>query len=317
MNHQDRTHPWLLSMMQKHIHKHHEKVLQRELESCKGKPQMTRLGDAKHSNGYIISAPAARGRPFPRVRSSSRQRSHSSGGGSRPRTPRGKNFRSRSRSTGGTRKDLKRRGRSASPAFSATTGKYKFSPRGNTRLKQYKSKTELCHQWQRPKICSYGDACKCLHDTKAVVAQTRYEEPEPPTAEYTTDDIQEYGNTWDGDYDERDYEDPTDATALAFTKGKGKSKGKGKGRSKGKGKGKGKSKKGRSGKWFSQRPPCKFHALGNCTKGRDSPDFHSAFKHKATGAVAQAELDEANAAEAEAKATAKAANNMKKKKSEE
>ena len=47
INHRDRTYPWLLSMMQKHIHKHHEKGLQRELESCKGKPQMTLLGDAK------------------------------------------------------------------------------------------------------------------------------------------------------------------------------------------------------------------------------------------------------------------------------
>ena len=41
INHQDRPYPWLLSIMQKHIRKHHEKALQRELESCKGKPQMT------------------------------------------------------------------------------------------------------------------------------------------------------------------------------------------------------------------------------------------------------------------------------------
>ena len=75
-------------------------------------------------------------------------------------------------------------------------------------------------------------------------------------------------------------------------------------------------KKGRSGKWFSQRPPCKFHALGNCTKGRDCTYFHSAFKHKAAGAVAQAELDEAHAAEAEAKAAANAANHRKKKSEE-
>ena len=149
----------------------------RELQ---GKTSNDTIGDAKHSNGYIISAPATRGRSFPRGRSSSRQRSHSSGGRSRPRTPGGKIFRSRSRSVGGTRKDRKRRGRSASPAFSATTGKYKFSPRGNTRLKQYKSKPEVCHQWQKTKTCSYGDACKFLHDTKAAVAQTRYEEPELP-----------------------------------------------------------------------------------------------------------------------------------------
>ena len=38
---------------------------------------------------------------------------------------------------------------------------------------------------------------------------------------------------------------------------------------------------------FSQRAPCKFHALGNCTKGRDVPYFHSAFKQKVIGAVAQ------------------------------
>ena len=97
INHQDRTHPWLLSIMQKHIHKHHEKALIRELESCKGKPQMTLFGDAQDSNGYIISAPATRRRSFPRGMSSSRQRSHSSGGRSRPRTPGGKNFRSRFR----------------------------------------------------------------------------------------------------------------------------------------------------------------------------------------------------------------------------
>ena len=141
----------MLSSMQKHIHKHQEKALQRELESCKGKPHMTLLGDAKQSNGYIISAAATRGRSSPRGRSSSRRRSLSSGGRSRPRTPRGKNFRSRSRSAGGTREDRKRRGRSASPALSATTGKLRFSPRGNTRLKQYKSKTEVCHQWQKTK----------------------------------------------------------------------------------------------------------------------------------------------------------------------
>ena len=68
-------------------------------------------------------------------------------------------------------------------------------------------------------------------------------------------------------------------------------------------------KKGRFGKWFSQRPLCKFHALGNCIKGRDCPYFHSSFKHKSI----LLQLDEANAAEAEAKAASKATRNRKKK----
>ena len=77
--------------------------------------------------------------------------------------------------------------------------------------------------------------------------------------------------------------------------------------------GKGKSKKGRSGKWFPQRAPCKFHALGTCTKGRDCPYFHSTFKPKVPGAVAQGELDDTSASEAEPKAAAKATRNRKKK----
>ena len=89
---------------------------------------MTLLGDAKHSNGYLISAPATRGRSFQRGRSSFQKRSHSSGGRSRPRTQKGKNFRFRSRTAGGNRKPRQRKGRSASPAFSANTGKYKFTP---------------------------------------------------------------------------------------------------------------------------------------------------------------------------------------------
>ena len=97
-----------------------------------------------------------------------------------------------------------------------------------------------------------------------------------------------------------------------------KSKGKGKGKSKGKSKGGGKKgEKGRSGDWFSQRAPCKFHALGNCTKGRDCPYFHSAFKQRSTGTAAQSEPDEAVAAGAEAKAAAKATRNRKKKNAEE
>ena len=54
VNHQDKTYIWLTSMMQKHIHKHKEKNLQREVEHRKGRLHMTLLGDAKHSNGYII-----------------------------------------------------------------------------------------------------------------------------------------------------------------------------------------------------------------------------------------------------------------------
>ena len=59
-----------------------------------------------------------------------------------------------------------------------------------------------------------------LHDTKAAVAQTKYEEPEPVHAAYTADEIQDYDHTWDGDYDERDYVESVDATAFAYTKGK-------------------------------------------------------------------------------------------------
>ena len=33
INHRDNTYAWLMSIMQKHIHKHHEKALQRELEN--------------------------------------------------------------------------------------------------------------------------------------------------------------------------------------------------------------------------------------------------------------------------------------------
>ena len=35
INHQDKTYAWLMSIMQKHIHKLHEKALQRELENAK------------------------------------------------------------------------------------------------------------------------------------------------------------------------------------------------------------------------------------------------------------------------------------------
>ena len=38
VNHLDRTYTWSMSMMQKHIHKHTEKNLQREPENCKGGP---------------------------------------------------------------------------------------------------------------------------------------------------------------------------------------------------------------------------------------------------------------------------------------
>ena len=201
---------------------------------------MTLLGDATQSNGYIISAAATRGRSFQRGRSASPQRSHSSGGRSRPRTPEGKHVRSRSRTAGGTRKPRPRQGRSASPAFSVATGKYKFTPRGGTRLKQYKSKSEVCHQWQKTKTCSYGDACKFLRDSKAAVVHPKYEEPDPypaVPATYTEDEIRDYDKIWDGDCDETDCEESVHATAYAFTKGKGKSKGKGKGKSKGKSKG--------------------------------------------------------------------------------
>ena len=96
---------------------------------------------------------------------------------------------------------------------------------------------------------------------------------------------------------------------------KGKSKGKGKGKNKGKGKGngKGKGKNGRSGKWFSQRAPCKFHALGNCTEGRDCPYFHSILNRPVPGAVAQGDASDTTAAQAETKAAVKAPRDKKKK----
>ena len=115
-----------------HIHKHKERLLQRELENRKGRPHMTLLGDANQSNGYIISAAATRGRSFQRGRSASPKRSHSSGGRLRPTTPKGRHYRSRSRSAGGTRKPRPCKGSVASPAFSATTGKYNSTPRGGT-----------------------------------------------------------------------------------------------------------------------------------------------------------------------------------------
>ena len=90
-------------------------------------------------------------------------------------------------------------------------------PRGGTRLKQYKSKTEVCHQWQKSKTGSYGDACEFLNDSKAAVAHPKYEEPDPVLAAYTADEIQDYDNTWDGDYDDRDFEESADAIACAFT----------------------------------------------------------------------------------------------------
>ena len=86
-------------------------------------------------------------------------------------------------------------------------------------------------------------------------------------------------------------------------------------RARAKGSGK-KRKKGRVGKWFSQRAPLKSHALGNCTKGRDCPHFHSAFKQRSTGAVAQSNEEEPTAVAAEAKAAAKAKRDRKKKGSE-
>ena len=76
---------------------------------------------------------------------------------------------------------------------------------------------------------SYCDACKFMHDSKAAAAHPQYEEATPPPAvpsTYDEDDMWDYENTWEGDYDERDFEDFVDATAYAFTKAKGKSKGK-------------------------------------------------------------------------------------------
>ena len=52
--------------------------------------------------------------------------------------------------------------------------------------------------------------------------------------------------------------------------------------------------------------------LATVSRG-DCPYFHSAFKQKVPGAVPQGELDETIAAEAEAKAAAKATRNRKKK----
>ena len=165
------------------------------------------VGRRSTSNGYILSAAATRGRSFQRGRSASPKRSHSSGSRSRPRTPTGKHFRSRSRTAGGNRKLRPRKGRPASPAFSATAGQDKFTPRGGTRLQQYKTKTKVCHKWQKSKACSYGDAFKFMHDSNAAVAHPKYEEANPSPAvpaTYNEDDMWDYDNTWDGDYDERD-----------------------------------------------------------------------------------------------------------------
>ena len=88
-------------------------------------------------------------------------------------------------------------------------------------------------------------------------------------------------NLQDGDFDARDHAEDDSKTlsadhlALAF-KGKGKGKG-----------GK-KKKKGRPGKGKHMKAPCKFWALGQCSKGRDCPYFHSQkqFERRAGGIAA-------------------------------
>jgi hypothetical protein len=66
-------------------------------------------------------------------------------------------------------------------------------------------------------------------------------------------------NTADGDFDERDWD------AFTFK---------------------------RTGKQFAKKPPCKFHPLGTCTKGKACKFSHSSFKDPRNhAAVAQEEGD--------------------------
>ena len=65
-------------------------------------------------------------------------------------------------------------------------------------------------------------------------------------------------NTADGDYDERDWD------AFTFT---------------------------RTGKNFAKKPPCKFHPLGTCTKGKNCKYSHSHYKDTKHHAVVAQEDD--------------------------
>ena len=127
--------------------------------------------------------------------------------------------------------------------------------------------TEVCHRWQKSKTCSYGDACKCLHDSKAALPHPKYENPLLRPFPRLMRRMMYWITTILGTeimMKETVRNLPTSPPML-LPEENGSPKVKGKSKRKGKGKGGGeKGTKARSGKWFSQRVPCKYHAFGNC-----------------------------------------------------